>query len=149
MTPKHNETVRTTKRDIGAEIIDGLRGFRDRPEALNRTKFGPLDVKATRAGFGMSQSQFAAFLFISVRTLQKWEQGQRSPDGAAKTLKDLHQTEQLFSVLLELRPTDISLAFDAAQSQGDSFVGRFMSGLELIDDDVSAAVRDQLGIQGT
>ncbi len=51
MTPKHNETVRTTKRDIGAEIIDGLRGFRDRPEALNRTKFGPLDVKATRARF--------------------------------------------------------------------------------------------------
>ena len=73
----------------------------------------------------------------------------RAAAAAAKAIKDLHQAEQLFSVLLELRPTDISLAFDAAQSQGDPFVGKFTSGLELIDDDVSTAVRDQLRIQAT
>ena len=74
------------KRDIGAEIVAGLREFRDKPESLKRYEFEPADVKAIRARFGMSQKQFADFLMISVRTLQKWEQGKRNPDGASHTL---------------------------------------------------------------
>ena len=35
---------------------------------------------------GMSQSEFAKLLGVSVRTLQDWEQGRRGPSGAAKTL---------------------------------------------------------------
>ena len=35
---------------------------------------------------GMSQSEFAKLLGVSVRTLQDWEQGRRQPSGAAKTL---------------------------------------------------------------
>ena len=35
---------------------------------------------------GMSQSQSAKSLGVSVRTLQDWEQGQREPSDAAKTL---------------------------------------------------------------
>ena len=35
---------------------------------------------------GMSQSEFAKLLGVSVRTLQDWEQGRREPSGAAKTL---------------------------------------------------------------
>ncbi len=35
---------------------------------------------------GMSQSEFAKWLGVSVRTLQDWEQGRREPSGAAKTL---------------------------------------------------------------
>lgn len=35
---------------------------------------------------GMSQSEFAQLLGVSVRTLQDWEQGRREPSGAAKTL---------------------------------------------------------------
>ncbi len=35
---------------------------------------------------GMSQSEFAHLLGVSVRTLQDWEQGRREPSGAAKTL---------------------------------------------------------------
>ena len=34
----------------------------------------------------MSQSQFAALLGVSVRTLQGWEQGRKQPSGAARTL---------------------------------------------------------------
>ena len=93
MTAKRNKTTRKSPRDIGAEILAGLREFRDRPETLNRAKLGPLDVKAIRARFKMSQSQFAAFLHISIRTLQKWEQGQRNPDGAANTLLRIMQKE--------------------------------------------------------
>lgn len=39
-----------------------------------------------RAKVGLSQSEFATLLGVSVRTLQDWEQGRREPSGAAKTL---------------------------------------------------------------
>jgi len=41
----------------------------------------------------MSQRQFADFLMISVRTLQKWEQGKRYPDGVAHTLLRVMERE--------------------------------------------------------
>ena len=90
---RHGDASKMPKRDIGAEIIAGLREIRDQPQMLRRTKLGPLDMKAIRDRFGMTQSQFAAFLCISARTLQKWEQGQRNPDGAANTLLRIMQKE--------------------------------------------------------
>lgn len=44
------------------------------------------DVAAIRKEYGLSQHQFATLLGISVRTLQNWEQGRRSPQGPAKIL---------------------------------------------------------------
>jgi putative transcriptional regulator len=41
----------------------------------------------------MTQQQFADFLMISVRTLQKWEQGERDPDGASHTLLRVMEKE--------------------------------------------------------
>ncbi|XTI72074.1 helix-turn-helix domain-containing protein [Acidithiobacillus sp. AC3] len=35
---------------------------------------------------GLSQAEFAEALGISKRTLQEWEQGRRSPSGAAKAV---------------------------------------------------------------
>lgn len=48
----------------------------------------------------LSQTQFAALLGVSVRTLQEWEQGRRSPSGAAKTLLRVAETHP--EVLREL-----------------------------------------------
>lgn len=81
------------KRNIGAEIIAGLEELRDKPATLKRYTFTATDVKTVREQFGMTQNQFASFLKISVRTLQKWEQGKRNPDGAAHTLLRVMERE--------------------------------------------------------
>jgi putative transcriptional regulator len=71
------------KRDIGAEILQGLR-------EIKRGEFGRVihvpDIAKTRKKTGLSQTRFARLLGVSVRTLQDWEQGRRAPSGAARTL---------------------------------------------------------------
>lgn len=71
------------KRDIGAEILEGLR-------ELKRGEHGRVinvpDVTQIRQKTGLSQARFAELLGVSVRTLQDWEQGRRAPSGAARTL---------------------------------------------------------------
>lgn len=61
------------------------------------------DVAAIRAAYGLSQSQFSKLLGISVRTLQNWEQGRRSPQGAARVLLQVaaRHPEALLSVVHE------------------------------------------------
>jgi DNA-binding transcriptional regulator YiaG len=44
------------------------------------------DPVAIRSAMGFSQTKFAQFIGVSVRTLHKWEQHTSSPSGAAKTL---------------------------------------------------------------
>ncbi|MFC4299766.1 helix-turn-helix domain-containing protein [Castellaniella hirudinis] len=43
-------------------------------------------VAQAREASGLSQTQFARLMGVSVRTLQEWEQGRRKPSGAAQTL---------------------------------------------------------------
>ena len=71
------------KRDIGREILEGLREIKggDYGRVVNVP-----DVAVVRGKTGLSQTQFATLLGISVRTLQDWEQGRRAPSGAARTL---------------------------------------------------------------
>lgn len=73
-------------RQPGWVALNGLKEFRDQPENQKRYAFEAADVKGIHEKFGMTQQQFAHFLMISVRTLQKWEQGEREPDGASHTL---------------------------------------------------------------
>lgn len=72
-----------TKRNIGKEILDGLR-------EIKRGKHGRVinvpDVGKIREKTVLSQARFAELLGVSVRTLQDWEQGRRAPSGAARTL---------------------------------------------------------------
>jgi len=72
-----------SKRDIGKEILDGLREIKRGDHG--RVTTVP-DVAEIRAKAGLSQTEFSHLLGVSVRTLQDWEQGRRSPSGAARTL---------------------------------------------------------------
>jgi len=44
------------------------------------------EIKAVREKLNVSQSEFALFIGVSIRTLQNWEQGRRKPEGPAKAL---------------------------------------------------------------
>ena len=43
-------------------------------------------VKDIRKDLSLSQSQFASVVHVSIKTLRNWEQGIRTPDGAAAAL---------------------------------------------------------------
>jgi putative transcriptional regulator len=43
-------------------------------------------IAEARLKSGLTQTQFAALMGVSPRTIQDWEQGRREPSGAAKTL---------------------------------------------------------------
>ena len=72
-----------SKRDIGKEILEGLREIKRGDQG--RVATVP-DVGEIRAKAGLSQTEFSHLLGVSVRTLQDWEQGRRNPSGAARTL---------------------------------------------------------------
>ena len=54
--------------------------------ASRRFAFRPDDVRGIRAKLGLSQSEFALLIGVSVATLQNWEQGRRQPEGPARAL---------------------------------------------------------------
>ncbi len=91
------------KRNLFEELKRGLEDIRDRPDTLKRYKFKAIDIKAVRKQFEMSQSEMAMFLGISVDTLQNWEQGRRTPQGAAQTLLRVMQNEPT-AVMRALHP---------------------------------------------
>ena len=84
--------AKKTKRDIGAEILEGLREVRahQHGELQLRThrirSLNGKDAKRIRKKLGFSQSVFSALLGVSLRTLQEWEQMRREPRGPAQAL---------------------------------------------------------------
>ena len=73
------------KRDIWQEVLDGASEIK--AGGGRRTSVEPHSpIARARLQAGLTQAQFAALLGVSERTLQQWEQGRRTPSGAAKTL---------------------------------------------------------------
>lgn len=76
--------------DLFAELLESVRegGAILRGEKAPSRKFeiAAPDVKHIRERYQLSQSEFAALLGVSIKTLQNWEQGRRTPHGAARVL---------------------------------------------------------------
>jgi putative transcriptional regulator len=68
-------------RDLAQDILQAVREMK-----ANKVQVVVSPVIQARKKTGLSQSQFAALLGVSIRTLQGWEQGRKQPSGAARTL---------------------------------------------------------------
>ena len=68
-----------------AELMEAVRDMKV-GRAARTTQVEVPNAADARARVGLSQSQFATLLGVSVRTLQNWEQGRSQPSGAAQTL---------------------------------------------------------------
>jgi len=67
------------------DLLESVKQMK-RGEAARTTRVALSEAAEARARMGLSQQAFADLLGVSARTLQEWEQGRRSPTGAAKTL---------------------------------------------------------------
>lgn len=67
------------------DLLESVKQMK-RGEAARTTRVALSEAAEARAKMGLSQQAFADLLGVSARTLQEWEQGRRSPTGAAKTL---------------------------------------------------------------
>lgn len=75
------------KCDLAADLLQSVREMK-----AGRVHVVSSPVIEARRKTGLSQSQFAALLGVSVRTLQGWEQGRKQPSGAARTLLAIAST---------------------------------------------------------
>ncbi len=90
LTEKQRRT-RDAGRDLNAELLaaanDLSKGGIGRVHVPTKDgAFAESDIVKARFASGLSQAQYVGLLGISARTLQQWEQGRRSPMGAARTL---------------------------------------------------------------
>lgn len=71
--------------ELGLKLLQSVREMKA-GTFVRVTQLAVNEVVEARQSVGMSQSEFALALQISKRTLQEWEQGRRSPSGAAQAL---------------------------------------------------------------
>lgn len=78
------KTVFTPQRNgrVKREIIRND-GTVEKTELLSSVQW---ELMRARGGSGLSQSEFAKTIGVSVRTIQEWEQGRKVPSGPARAL---------------------------------------------------------------
>jgi putative transcriptional regulator len=74
----------------GAELLKAVRQMKAGKKSRVYTEEQLLAISA-RQSVNMTQKEFARLLDVSVDSIQDWEQGRRSPRGAAKTLLRIAQ----------------------------------------------------------
>ena len=77
--------------DAGAELLDAVGQMKGGKKGRTYTKEQLLAISA-RKSVNLTQREFAKLLDVSIDTVQDWEQGRRSPRGAAKTLLKIAQS---------------------------------------------------------
>lgn len=87
------------KRNLFEELKQGLQEAREHDQGKltlrsyeiekNDMEITATEIRAIREQFNMSRAVFASCLHISLRTLEKWEQGLSKPNAQAITLLKL------------------------------------------------------------
>lgn len=76
--------------ELFAQLLESVREggaiLRGEKEPSRKFEIETPNVRSIREGYELSQSEFAAMLGVSIKTLQNWEQGRRTPHGAARVL---------------------------------------------------------------
>jgi putative transcriptional regulator len=85
MSTRKPAKAKSSGEALGLKLLQSVREMKARNFA-RATEVAVNEVVEARQSTGMSQSEFASALSISRRTLQEWEQGRRSPSGAAQAL---------------------------------------------------------------
>jgi putative transcriptional regulator len=75
-----------TYTEINAGLKDSIAHAKGNKSGVREHRIEPIDVRSIREKTGMSQQRFCATFGISIGTLRHWEQGLRSPRGAARVL---------------------------------------------------------------
>jgi len=93
---------------MGQELIESMQELLDYSEGkidlrTSRLNLSPVcdtisveEIKETRKKLGMSQGVFAIVLGVSKKTVESWEAGRYTPDGAARRLISIMQTDPAF-----------------------------------------------------
>jgi putative transcriptional regulator len=85
MASRKQVASRADAEEFGRKLLESVRQMKARNFA-RVTEVPVNEVVEARQNTGLSQAEFASALSISKRTLQEWEQGRRSPSGAAQAL---------------------------------------------------------------
>jgi putative transcriptional regulator len=101
---KSQRKSKMTERNIGEEILNGIREIKDfktgKTVLKTRSLKTPAPPEEIRAKLKLSQAAFAGLMGVSVRTIQDWEQGRRKPSGPAAAL--LRIAEQKPDIFMKL-----------------------------------------------
>jgi len=93
---------------MGQELVESMQELLDYSEGkidlrTSKLSISPVcdtisvgEIKETRKKLGMSQGVFAVVLGVSKKTVESWEAGRYTPDGAARRLISIMQTDPAF-----------------------------------------------------
>jgi len=85
----------------GLHGLEDIGAFKRRQPGLRASELSvPSKPRSIRQRLQLSQSEFAGMLGVSIRTLQDWEQGRRSPQGPAVALLRIAEQHPEVFVLL-------------------------------------------------
>ena len=144
-------SFRIHNRDFRVDVLAPMRG-RETTRPVKLDQFGTYATPLRHLDYLLEDIQPAVLLYghgimINVPApgrfaVHKCAISQiRGSGSAAKIRKDLSQAEQVFQTLLELRPTDITLALRAAAEKGKALEDKFRAGLDLLDTEIAADIR--------
>jgi putative transcriptional regulator len=85
MATRKKAATLSSGEELGLKLLQSVREMKARNFA-RVTQVAQNEVVEAWQNTGMSQAEFASALSISKRTLKEWEQGRRSPSGAAQAL---------------------------------------------------------------